>query len=148
MASKVTVEGIPELIKQFPQVVDDIAEAANAASLSAMKPALDAARATNKFADRGRANASKGNKAHPPGFLRSNIQLFFIVNPKKGKRRVWVSLGVPHGAGAAYYMPLDLGHKPKAEPRPFLEEAFNRAKAGAAAKITAAINTVLAYYGK
>ena len=109
--TKVVVEGIDELLRQFPQIQHEILEAANTASKKAMGPALARAKGTNIFKDRGRKYSSKGNAAHPAGNLRSKLQLFMAPTVEEGKSRIWVSLGVPYGQGAQYYIPLDLGHQ-------------------------------------
>jgi hypothetical protein len=148
--AKITVEGIPELLRQFPEFTHDLLEASNKASIDAMRPALDTAKNTGIFQDRGRATSSKGNPAHPAGNLRSKIRLFFVNSVKRGKTRVWATLGVPYGSGAAYYMPLVLGHKSRGrrDKKDFLTEAYKAADKGAKEKITAAINGVITKYGR
>ena len=149
MAKSIKIEGLDALLKQFENLPQEILEAANKASIDAMGPALQSAKLSNRFKDTGRKNSSPGNPAHPPGNLRSKLTLFFIRTVRKGKTRVWASLGVPYGQGAAYYIPLALGHKRvgKTDAKQYMEDAFRMASEGnASSKITAAINGVLAKY--
>lgn len=161
--NKIVVEGIPQLVKQFPEILGDIMEAANKAAEDAMGIALSSAQQTNRFENAGRKNASKGNNTHPPGNLRSSIQLFVYRQAGiRKKLRVWVSLGVPHkkmggvkAGGSAYYIPLNQGHKvvshgedtgARTQNRDFLGDAYQLAYPSAETKIIAAINRVLAKY--
>jgi len=148
MASSIKVEGLQDLLKQFEGMPNEILTAANEAAVEAMGPALDSARSSSRFNDTGRKNSTPGNPAHPAGNLRSKLQLFFVRSVRKGKTRVWASLGVPYGQGAAYYIPLALGHKKvnKADARPYFEDAFKAVQGNATAKITAAVNGVLNRY--
>lgn len=144
----IKVEGLGELLKQFDELPGEILNAANSAAIDAMGPALTSATSSTRFQDRGRKNSTPGNPAHPAGNLRSKLQLFFVRTVRKGKTRVWVSLGVPYGQGAAYYIPLALGHKARnrADAKPYFEDAFKTVRGNATSKITAAINGVLNRY--
>lgn len=148
MAQSVKIEGIPALVKQFPGIRQEILEAANGAAKTTMQTALSTAKSTRLFQDRGRKNASPGNPAHEPGNLRSKLTLFTKDTVKRGKLRVWTSLGVPYGSGAAYYIPLALGHKARGrkDAKKFFEEAFASVQSSGEAGIVAAINGVLAKY--
>jgi hypothetical protein len=149
MKSSIKVEGVQELCKQFPEFVHDVLKASNTASIESMDVALSSVKMTNRFQDRGRRNDSKGNKAHPPGFLRSKFKLFKIDSIKKGKLRVWATVGVPYGEGAAYYIPLALGHTTKGKPvkkREFFEDAWSLASERAKTKVVTAINAVINRY--
>jgi hypothetical protein len=94
----VSVYGIFELAEQFEQIKLDILKAANDASHEAMKPALAYVKSTTDFKDK-------------TGRLRKALRIFNISEPKRGKSRVWVSIGVPYGLGLQYYIPLEMGHK-------------------------------------
>lgn len=144
----IKVEGIAELVKQFPEFTHDLLTAANGASMESMGAALTSAQGSTLYKDTGRATASAGNPVHPPGNLRSKLTLFKVQTVKRGKQRVWVSLGVPQNAGAAYHVPLVMGHKNRnrSDAKDFLSEAYRKASSGAKEKIVAAMNGVIGRY--
>lgn len=151
MASKVKtsikIEGMPELLKQFQELPGELLEAANNAAIPVMQAGVQEARAIIKPA--GRSRTSGSNQAHPPGFLASKVTVFKVDKVKRGKQRVWTTIGVPHGVGAAYYIPLNQGHvvvshgnktSKKTTPVLFLQRAFNAVKGKAQTAIINAIN--------
>ncbi len=151
--TSIKIEGMAELIKQLQELPTEILEAANKAAIPVMQSGVQEARAIIKPA--GRKYTSGANKAHPPGFLASKVTVFKVDNVRRGKSRVWTTIGVPHGVGAAYYIPLNQGHEvvsrgnktgKKTTPVHFLQRAFSAVKSRAQTAITNAINQRIETY--
>jgi hypothetical protein len=146
----VRVDGVAELIRDLHGFHRDLNFVCAATSQQSMAPALNVAKNTTIFNDAGQAH---GRWKHPPGNLRKKIAIFSPPRTRRNMNASWTSIGVPRGSGAAYYIPLNQGHKVKnarnpitgetylysrrknaktfVAPRPFLQEAFRRGRRGA-----------------
>jgi len=151
--TRVVIEGIDELKDQLERIGPDILKAANREAAQIMEAGLSVAK--SNIRPRGRKYDSGKNKAHPPGYLQSKVTTFTISAIRKGKQKVWASIGVPYRSGAAYYMPLVLGHKVKAHGRDtgrtapaydFLTKAYKAIQSTGKLRIVNAINKVIEGY--
>lgn len=149
MMNRVEIKGLREMKKAFERVGKEALKEFETASLEIGQVVLTGARALAP----GPTGRKSGKWAHAPGNLKEKIRLKKPTERDKNKARVYTTVGF--GAGAAYGVPVELGHKLKINgkvvgyvgPKPggtgFLRPAADRNKTMAHERFEQALNAAL-----
>lgn len=107
MMNRVQIKGLREVQKAFERVGKEALSEFETASLEIGQIVLTSARALAP----GPTGRKSGKWAHAPGNLKEKIRLKKPTERSKSKGRVFSNVGF--GAGAAYGVSVELGHKIK-----------------------------------
>lgn len=156
-----SVEGLDKLLDDFRKLPDDAINDLIPATTRVGQAILLLAQARVPSSKYGKSYYGKmGNKGkeswnHAPGLLKKSIRL---KKPRKYNKKKWfISASVGFSAGAAYGVPLELGHKlvffgtpmgTSVKERPFLRNSADDNKQYAINETTEAINKTLEKFGR
>ena len=134
MMNRVQIKGLRKIQKAFERIGREALSEFETASIEIGQVVLTSARALAP----GPTGRKSGKWAHAPGNLKEKIRLKKPTERDKNKAKVYTNVGF--GTGAAYGVPVELGHKIKTdgkvvgyvEPKPggigFLRPAADRNK--------------------
>jgi len=143
------IEGINDILRGFEEVGTAAFNEVEKTTISLGERVLSAAKARAP----GPTGRRTGKWAHPPGNLAEKIRMKTPTEQQKSKAKIFTTVGF--GAGAAYGVPVELGHKlivhsqkagvvkPAPAPHGFLRPAADMYKKAAADELEKAINDAI-----
>ena len=156
-----SVEGLDKLLKDFAKLPDECINALIPASIRGGKAIQELAKSRVPTSKSGkgyydmRGNSGKLEWNHPPGHLKKSIELTKPTRGRDRKRTVTTTVGF--GKGAAYGVPLELGHKlvffgtptgTYVKERPFLRSSADDKKQYVIDEHIRALNAALDAFGR
>ena len=103
----IKIDGLDALRRGVKRFQEELNKTCARASIAPMARALASAKSSPRFQDHGRAY---GKWAHPPGNLRTKLRVWTPPSIRRNMNTSWSSVAVPYRGGAAYYIPLTMGH--------------------------------------
>lgn len=149
------IQGLEELIRAVAKLPEEALKEVEGASIVAGDKILQAAKTNVPVSQSGKQYYGKKEWNHTPGHLRNSIKLRKPSKSRKKKYLVTASIGF--GKGAAYGVPLELGHDlvlfgrrtgKHVEGRPFLRKSADDNKAYATTAMMAGLNSALEKFSK